>query len=74
MEAKDNRASYESLSTHMYQKMPSKPCELGTRKERNTMTTETKCLHRYEYDDEKKAFFCVYCGHIMPAQVLEVPF
>jgi hypothetical protein len=39
-----------------------------------TMTTETKCLHRYEYDEEKKAFYCVYCGQPMPPQVLEVPF
>ena len=38
------------------------------------MTTEVKCLHKYEYDKEKKAFFCVYCGERMPPQVLEVPF
>ena len=36
--------------------------------------TEVKCLHRYEYDEEKHAFFCVYCGRIMPEHVLEVPF
>ena len=48
--------------------------ELGTKREDNRMTTETKCLHRYEYDEEKKAFFCVYCGQPMPPQVLEVPF
>lgn len=57
----------------LFEKMSSKSSELGTRKEKE-MTTETICLHRYEYDEERKAFFCVYCGHIMPEHVLEVPF
>ena len=48
--------------------------QLDGQREDNRMTTETKCLHRYEYDEEKKAFFCVYCGQPMPPQVLEVPF
>lgn len=38
------------------------------------MMTEAKCLHHYEYDDVKKAFFCVHCGEKMPEHVIEVHF
>jgi hypothetical protein len=74
VEAKEHMGDNESLPSNVQKGMSVPFRELGTRQERNTMTTETKCLHHYEYDAEKKAFFCVYCGQPMPPQVLEVPF